>query len=57
MKSLTPDLSVPQVVDAAVEVGGLADRGHHQGPVDLADEAGQTGAGAGPLLQVRTLFS
>ena len=57
MKSITPDLSVPQVVDAAVEVGGLADRGHHQGPVDLADEAGQTGAGAGPLLQVRTLFS
>ena len=49
-------LSVAQVVDAAVEVGGLADRGDHQGPVDLRHKAGQTGAQAGDLLQVRTLF-
>ena len=54
-----PDLSVAQVLDAAVEVSGLADRGDHQGPVDLLHKAGQTRAqaGRGHLLQVRTLFS
>ena len=52
------DLSVPQVVDGAVEVGGLADRGDDQGPVDLtALKTGQAGAQTGHLLEVGSLAS
>ena len=51
------DLSVAQIVDAAVEVGCLPDRGDDEAPVGLALKAGQTGGQAGYILQVGSLAS
>ena len=52
---LSPHLPVPQVVDPAVEVDGLADGAHHGG-VDVTHEAGK-GVPAWDLFHIVIFFS